>query len=142
MKPNPAPTRPAPITDPTVLSVDGWGGGLLPRSYLRASLHLALRLGPSHGYDLLQCIHGFGLGSVDLAGLYRALRAMEHDGSVDSRWEPSGLGPSRRVYALTERGQQAAERHLEGLRAARGHLDRMITLSEPPAAPSTGASSP
>lgn len=142
MKPVPAPTPPVPVTDPTPLTAEGWDGGLLPRSFLRAALHLALRLGPSHGYDLLQSIHAFGLGSVDLAGLYRALRAMEHDGSVHSRWEPSELGPSRRVYALTDQGRQAAERHLEGLRAARGHLERMIAAAESSSPPPAGASSP
>ncbi|MBT8208399.1 MAG: helix-turn-helix transcriptional regulator, partial [Acidimicrobiia bacterium] len=37
-------------------------------------------------------------------GLYRTLRAMEHDGLVASVWDSSEVGPPRRVYSLTEDG--------------------------------------
>ncbi len=106
--------------------------GHLPRSLLRAALHVALLPGPSHGYDLLVMVRDFGLGSVDLAGLYRSLRAMEHDGLTVSAWEASELGPPRRVYELTAAGVEAAEQHLEALRIMRRHLDRIIGSASTP----------
>jgi DNA-binding PadR family transcriptional regulator len=42
---------------------------------------------------------------MDPGGLYRALRAMEQEGLVGSRWEPSEAGPPRRTYHLTEEGE-------------------------------------
>jgi len=45
-----------------------------------------------------------GAHSVDPGGLYRALRQMEREGLVSSRWETSVTGPARRTYTLTAGG--------------------------------------
>jgi DNA-binding PadR family transcriptional regulator len=80
----------------------------LPRRFLRAFLLLALdRDGTSHGYELFECITARGL-AVDMAGVYRDLRAMERHDLVTSDWEPSDSGPDRRVYDLTDEGRLAA----------------------------------
>jgi PadR family transcriptional regulator, regulatory protein PadR len=100
--------------------------GSLPRSFLRSALHLALMPGPSHGYDLLEQLRAFGLTSVDLAGVYRALRSMDRENLVSSSWEDSELGPPRRVYQLTDTGFRAADAHVAGLRSARNHLDSLL----------------
>ncbi len=105
---------------------DSDSDGCLPRSFLPSALHLALVPERSHGYDLLEQLRLFGLASVDLAGVYRALKRMERDGAVTSEWESSGLGPPRRVYELTPDGRFAAESHLSAMRSARDHLDRLI----------------
>ena len=101
--------------------------GSLPRAFLRPALHIALIPGPSHGYDLLMQLRGFGLASVDLGGIYRSLRVMERDGAVTSGWEASDLGPPRRVYELSDAGVAAADAYLSGLRATRRHLDGLLT---------------
>ena len=114
---------PAPDNSPLVdLGFDG----SLPRSFLRAALHIALLEGPTHGYELLEYVQCFGLSSVELAGIYRTLRQMDHDEMVASTWEPSDAGPARRVYALTERGTDAAEGYLAAMTRARAHLDRLL----------------
>lgn len=100
--------------------------GSLPRSFLRPALHIALLDGPTHGYELLEYVQCYGLSSVDLAGIYRTLRQMDHDEMVASTWEPSDTGPARRVYALTERGTDAAEGYLAGMTRARTHIDQLI----------------
>ncbi len=83
----------------------GDGDGGLPRSYLRPCLLLLLGGGPSHGYELLDQVRGMGLRVAEPGGLYRTLRAMEHDGLVRSWWEPSQSGPARRTYAVTDPGR-------------------------------------
>lgn len=103
--------------------------GSLPRSFLRPALHIALLPGRSHGYDLLLQIRSLGLASVDLGGVYRTLRAMERERTVNSAWEASGLGPPRRVYELTDDGVDVARRHLDALRRSRDLLDRLIESS-------------
>ena len=100
--------------------------GSLPRHFLRSALFLGLLPGRSHGYDLLEQVRLFGLASVDLAGVYRAMKLMEHDGFVCSEWEKSDLGPPRRVYELTALGQVTADEHRQALHTARNHLDFMI----------------
>ncbi len=94
----------------------------LPRRFLRPLLLLSLtRVERSHGYELAETVRGFGL-SIDMAGVYRELRTMEQRNVLDSTWEPSGDGPERRVYELTEEGQVAAETAIAELAVARDLL--------------------
>lgn len=78
----------------------------LPKNFIRPCLLLLLSEQSSHGYDLIERLGGLGLGTIDPGGLYRALRAMEQEGLVVSRWEPSELGPSRRTYRTTDEGRE------------------------------------
>jgi len=60
---------------------------------------------PGHGYalcDRLGCVAGAAgtAGSADTVAVYRALRAMERDGLVESRWDEPVAGPARRIYSL------------------------------------------
>lgn len=134
---------PAPAPDSSPL-VDLGFDGSLPRSFLRPALHIALLDGPTHGYELLEYVQCYGLSSVDLAGIYRTLRQMDHDEMVASTWEPSDAGPARRVYALTDRGIDAAEAYLAGMNRARAHIDRLLTatLMIKPHEATTGAAGP
>ena len=92
----------------TSASTDAPSTLALPRRFLRAFLLLALdRDGTSHGYELFECVAARGL-VVDMAGVYRDLRAMEQHDLVTSDWEPSDAGPDRRVYDLTAAGRAAA----------------------------------
>lgn len=43
---------------------------------------------------------------VDIGNLYRTLRRMEMDGWVKSKWDKNESGPDRRVYTITEDGQE------------------------------------
>ena len=77
----------------------------LPKNFLRASLLLLLKEQPTHGYDLLIRLTDLGFKGADPGGLYRALRAMEQEGLMQSKWETSEMGPARRMYVLTEEGE-------------------------------------
>ncbi len=78
--------------------------GGLPKNFMRACLLLLVRERPAHGYDLLEQLYALGFGGNDPGGLYRTLRAMEQEGLLLSSWEPSGMGPPRRTYELTDEG--------------------------------------
>lgn len=110
-------------------SVDSDADGSLPRHFLRAALHIALVPGRSHGYDLMEQVKLFGLATVDLAGIYRSLKAMEHDSLVLSEWESSELGPPRRVYELTPLGLSSADHHRAALQTARDHLEMIFRFA-------------
>jgi DNA-binding PadR family transcriptional regulator len=95
---------------------------VLPRKLLRPLLFLALgSCERSYGYELAEAVRSNGL-TVDLAGVYRELRAMERHGFLISEWEPSANGPDRRVYLMTELGCAARVEAVEALRLARDHL--------------------
>lgn len=109
----------------------------LPRNYLRPCLLLLLAEGTSHGYELLEQVGSLGLERVDPGGLYRCLRAMDEEGLVRSRWEPSASGPARRTYELTDEGREWL--HLtagslaelgRALGAYRRRYERVLTAGE------------
>jgi len=75
--------------------------------FLEPTLLLLLHHGPAHGYTFLEELERFGLGDSDPSVLYRALRDMEEKGWVTSYWEEEDTqGPPRRVYRLTELGNE------------------------------------
>lgn len=95
---------------------------VLPRRFLRQLLFVALgRNERSYGYELAEAVRSHGLG-VDLAGVYRELRALEQHDFLSSEWEPSKNGPDRRVYMMTDAGREARAAAIESLRQARDHL--------------------
>ena len=106
--------------------------GALPRHYLRPCLLFLLAEGPSHGYELLEQTRRLGVRGAEPGGLYRYLRAMEHEGLVRSWWEPSQSGPARRTYVLTDAGWAALDGTVDSLREVRrvlvGLLDRYDAL--------------
>lgn len=112
----------APVGDSRAAS-----GGPLPRSFLRSFLLLALdRGGRSYGYELFETVQAQGL-ATDMAGVYRALRAMQRHNLVTSVWEPSASGPDRRVYALSGPGLQAAAEAAQELQGIRDALSAALT---------------
>ena len=73
-------------------------------------LFLLQRHGPSHGYELAAALgqHALTDAIVERAALYRTLKQLEVQQLVSSRWDTSGGGPARHVYAIMPLG----ERHL------------------------------
>ena len=102
----------------------------LPKDFLRPCLLLLLREGEAHGYQLLEQLGVFGFDQSDPGSLYRVLRKLESDGCVTSSWEPSGTGPPKRVYGLSETGVAELDRRAtdlaEGERRIDAFLDRYL----------------
>lgn len=96
---------------------------LLPRNFLRPCILLLLREQPAHGYDLLERLGPLGFRREDPGRLYRALRALEQQGFVQSAWERSGTGPDRRIYVLTRAGVEELHRSSRALADASDLLD-------------------
>jgi len=97
--------------------------------FLEPALALFLHYGPSHGYTLLERLHQFGLGDLDSGVVYRALRDMEECGWVVSRWDAEQTqGPPRRVYSLTELGDQMLGACVQDLRRAREQIDFFLAV--------------
>jgi PadR family transcriptional regulator PadR len=98
------------------------------RSLLRPAI-LLLRDQESHGYELMGRLAELGVEvPPTTGGLYRSLRTMAHEGLLSSYWSTPDRGPARRVYAVTEQGEQHLEQSMPALtsllRTVRGVLDR------------------
>ena len=82
------------------------GGARLPKNFITPWVLLVLKQWNLHGYLLLQQLNQMGLTDIDHATLYRELRRLEKEGFVASEWETGGSGPARRVYSITDTGEE------------------------------------
>src|SRR5579871_4267086 len=80
--------------------------GRMPKNFLYSWLLLLLRNLSAHGYQLIQTLTAMGLGFVDPATVYRTLRQLEREGLITSVWDPKASGPARRIYTLTDAGEE------------------------------------
>jgi len=99
----------------------GAEGGGCPRRihrFLEPCLLLLLHCNETHGYELLDELKQFGFGDdpMDSSTVYRILRTLEEQGLVTSRWDTSSGGPARRLYRLTEEGNEYLAAWVQGLR--------------------------
>lgn len=73
---------------------------------------------PMHGYILVQQAAQspmFGGKKPDATGIYRALKRMEENGLVTSRWETPEEGSAKRLFELTEKGYACLRRWIDAL---------------------------
>ncbi len=82
------------------------GSSRLPKNFITPWVLLVLKQWNLHGYLILQQLNRMGFTNVDHATLYRELRRLEGQGLVASEWETGESGPARRVYSITDAGEQ------------------------------------
>jgi len=73
---------------------------------------------PLHGYKIVQIAAGtpmFGGSKPDAAGIYRALKKMEEQGLVTASWDTPDSGAAKRMFSLTEEGQNCLRRWVDAL---------------------------
>ncbi len=92
------------------------------RSWLTPYLLLLLRSWETHGYDLIQKLSLFGFPTVDQGTVYRTLRQLEKEGFITSAWDAADGGPARRLYSITEAGEQFLKQWANAL----GEYNRML----------------
>ena len=99
------------------------------RCLLRPAILVLLQEQESHGYELMSRLAELGLDVRPTTGaVYRCLRTMAEEGLVSSCWTNPERGPARRVYTITDVGEQHLERYVPSLatllRAVRDMLNR------------------
>jgi len=73
--------------------------------FMRGWMLALLRQSSMHGYQMLQTLSTFGLATFDPTTVYRTLRRLEEEGLVNSVWETGDTGPAKRMYTLTDTGE-------------------------------------
>ena len=70
--------------------------------------------GPRHGYAIAREVERRSRDALSLGegALYPALRALEREGLIASRWEVQPSGPARRIYEITDAGRQKLARQV------------------------------
>ena len=97
-----------------------------PRHFLLPAILLLVAEEPRHGYSLAKGVHALQVGRVDRPSVYRALAQLETDGLICSSPESSLAGQGRRVYSLTEQGEQVLRRWMGVIKQERDGLDRVL----------------
>jgi PadR family transcriptional regulator, regulatory protein PadR len=78
-----------------------------PRNWLTPVTLVLLREESSYGYEILERLEEeFGFEQISAGSLYRTLRRTEKEGLSKSEWETSAGGSARRMYSITEDGEE------------------------------------
>ncbi len=106
----------------------GWAERPMNR-FLEVSLLLALKEGPMHGYGLVERIEPFGFPAEELNSgpLYRALRKMEQEILITGKWHKGEQGPRKRVYTLTQNGEEALKKWIDILAFRKEMIEKVLT---------------
>ena len=101
-------------------------------SFLQPCLLLMLTHGEAHGYSLLDELAEFGFNPdrFDPSLIYRALREMETSDWVISRWDDDSQGPRRKMYQITQKGEDYLQLWVADLRRTRDEIDALIAAYE------------
>lgn len=102
--------------------------GGAPKNLMVPFLLLSLRGWNVHGYELIQQLIKFGFPSIDQGNVYRTLRQLEKDNMVKSEWDTSAGGPAKRIYSLTDAGEQYLNSWASSLEQYQSMLDRFFTM--------------
>jgi PadR family transcriptional regulator, regulatory protein PadR len=106
----------------------GHDRGRMPKNFLASWLLLLMRNGNAHGYQLIQTLAVMGLGLVDPATVYRTLRQLEQEHMITSNWDAGAAGPARRVYTLSQAGEEYLNAWARQLEHYQSMLDRFFDL--------------
>jgi poly-beta-hydroxybutyrate-responsive repressor len=104
------------------------GSSKVPSDFLLPWLLLLLRNYSMHGYQITQTLGIFGLVTFDPATVYRTLRRLEKEGLISSGWQMGDSGPAKRVYSLTEGGEDYLRTWASAMEEYQRILDRFFEL--------------
>ncbi|BAU29263.1 PadR family transcriptional regulator [Aneurinibacillus soli] len=99
-----------------------------PKNLMVPFLLLSLRGWNVHGYELIQQLIKFGFPSIDQGNVYRTLRQLEKENMVKSEWDTSTGGPAKRIYSLTDAGEQYLNTWASSLEQYQLMLDRFFNM--------------
>ena len=105
------------------------GMGNLYRFVEPLALYFLKTQGKTYGYVLLKLLNSHALTDslVDPGALYRTLRRLEDNGYVTSTWDSDSAGPARRMYELTDSGDEHMIEWLMVLEQLSGSMNRFLT---------------
>jgi len=102
------------------------------KRFIEPRLLYLIRKSPGYGYQLTGEIGKlpFPGPTPDSAAVYRMLRELEKGELVRSEWEHGEAGPSKRVYHITQQGEERLEAWIEAIKERVKMLNAFIALCE------------
>ena len=95
--------------------------------FLQSCLLVLLHREPGYGYSLMDGLQEFGFqpDQMDISVIYRALHNLEAEGLVSDAWDDNSLGPQRRVYTITQPGEEILSEWIQNLRQRRREIEAL-----------------
>ena len=94
-----------------------------PKNWLTPVALVILRAERSHGYELMKRVTKFGFEEINPGTLYRTLKQLAKEGFCKSEWDTSESGPPRRVYSITDLGEEYLAAWAEGCKQYQNIMD-------------------
>ena len=96
-----------------------------------AFILLLLAQKPSYGFELLKELeHRMPLNVMDSAAIYRSLKTLENNGSVEAEWDTSEAGAAKKIYSITKDGLVELQEFKNDIDLRRKNLDFFLTEYE------------
>ena len=105
------------------LAADHYKIEVRPRNWLTPVALVILREESSYGYELMERLEEFGFEEIRAQTLYQTLRQMEQESLCKSEWETSESGQTRRMYSITEAGEEYLAAWAEGCKQYQNVMD-------------------
>lgn len=105
-------------------------GGLAgsPKNFLVPYILLLLSRMPVHGYELMQQLTSLGFLTLDQGNFYRMMRQLEKEKYVNSEWDTTSSGPAKRLYSLTDIGEQYLQQYADELQRYQSMLSQFFNM--------------
>ena len=100
--------------------------------FVEPRLFLLLKEKESYGYELIQKIDSFSFSdtSLDPGAVYRELRSLEREDLIRSRWDTKGSGPARRLYQITNEGEEVLDAWAVSLKKRKEAIEKFLAAYE------------
>jgi PadR family transcriptional regulator, regulatory protein PadR len=116
----------------------GWAAGGEPHrnnrhsplmiALLEPTLLILLNEQPRHGYTLLSDLEELGMRTIHPSVVYRTLREMEDLEWIVSDWDANQTqGPPRRIYQLTNHGENVLENWREEMKRTQDFISNVLS---------------
>ena len=96
------------------------------KGILEGCILALLRQELSYGYRVVERLRAFGFGDVQEATVYPILNRLEKKGLLTYEKRPSDVGPPRKYYKITDRGEQAFGRFVDNWDSMRGLVQAVL----------------
>jgi len=91
-------------------------GGMVPPFLMAAIILKVLSEKPMHGYQIAEEASKILEREVSRPVIYFSLKKLEKDGFLTFKWETREKGPARKIYYITEEGEELLKHKMELLK--------------------------
>lgn len=97
--------------------------------FLQPRILVLLMRGDLHGYMIIQQLAGSDAGAgekIDNAGVYRALKKLEEQGCIYSKWITHEAGAAKKIYRISAAGREYLSAWLAALESYKSMLETIV----------------